>query len=113
MFILQNLMDTGTIKCAMLVLPLYYFTMTNYFWAFIEGKILYYIMLIALVNTYPKTIFTSVRQCVPESDQTALYYLFYILFDGGFCFVKIYPMSNLNKQIFIMNLKHFNFILFS
>lgn len=38
-FCSQNLMDTGTFKCALLVLPLYYFTMTNYFWAFIEGKV--------------------------------------------------------------------------
>ncbi|XP_060833938.1 diuretic hormone receptor-like [Rhopalosiphum padi] len=43
-----NLTDTGTFKCALLVLPLYYFTMTNYFWAFIEGMYLF----ILVVDTF-------------------------------------------------------------
>uniref|UniRef100_A0A2H8TM22 Diuretic hormone receptor n=1 Tax=Melanaphis sacchari TaxID=742174 RepID=A0A2H8TM22_9HEMI len=43
-----NLTNTGTFKCALLVLPLYYFTMTNYFWAFIEGMYLF----ILVVDTF-------------------------------------------------------------
>ncbi|VVC33436.1 GPCR, family 2, diuretic hormone receptor,GPCR, family 2, extracellular hormone receptor domain,GPCR [Cinara cedri] len=43
-----NLTDTNAYKCALLVWPLYYFTMTNYFWAFIEGLYLF----ILVVDTF-------------------------------------------------------------
>jgi len=43
-----SLTNTSTFKCALLVFPLYYFTMTNYFWAFIEGLYLF----ILVVDTF-------------------------------------------------------------
>ncbi|XP_050435587.1 diuretic hormone receptor-like isoform X2 [Adelges cooleyi] len=42
------LFDAGVEECLMVALPLYYFTVTNYFWAFIEGMYLF----ILVVDTF-------------------------------------------------------------